>query len=256
VPCGSFIPSGVVEQYYASLTKVTDDLKPSENAVFRKLTSPARIQRFLDEEIAYNKEPHGATCYSPRRVLKERAAHCMEGALVAAMALRRLGYPPLLVDLEAVRDSDHVLAVYRVDGHWGAVAKSDYAGLRSREPVYRSLRELVMSYFEHYYNPAGEKSLRAYSRPVNLARFDRIAQWTTTFEDVWAIPEHLVAIPHTPILTKAMERRLARMDWKLYEAGRVGGACAPLLDLTRIKGLNHGFPLRRDKRRMPRLRSE
>jgi len=214
---------------------VTDDLNPSEKAAFRKLTSPARIQRFMDEEIGYNKEPRGPTCYSPRRVLQERVAHCMEGALLAAMALRRLGYPPLLVDLEAVRDSDHVLAVYRIDGHWGAVAKSDYAGLRSREPVYRSIRELAMSYFEHYYNPTREKTLRAYSRPVNLARFDRRVRWMMTLEDVWAIPAHLVTVPHTAILTKAMERRLARIDSKLYEAGRVGGICAPLLDLSRIQ---------------------
>jgi hypothetical protein len=141
--------------------------------VLHRLTTPAKIQQFLDDEIAYNQEPHGATCYSPATVLRERAAHCMEGALLAAMSLRRLGHPPLLVDLEAVRDSDHVLAVYRVNGHWGALAKSDYAGLRSREPVYATIRELVLSYFEHYYNPAGEKTLRAYSRPVNLARFDR-----------------------------------------------------------------------------------
>jgi hypothetical protein len=159
----------------------------------------------------------------------------MEGALLAAMALRRLGFPPLLVDLEAVRDSDHVLAVYRMNGRWGALAKSDYAGLRSREPVYSSVRELALSYFEHYYNPAGEKTLRAYSQPVNLARFDRPVAWTTTFEDVWAVPEHLVVIPHRPILTKPMERSLARMDRKLFEAGRVGGVCAPLLDLSRVK---------------------
>jgi hypothetical protein len=214
---------------------VTDDLHPHERAVFRKLTSPAKIQRFLDEEIGYNTEPHGATCYAPRRVLQTKVAHCMEGALLAAMALRRLGFPPLLVDLEAVRDSDHVLAVYRMNGRWGALAKSDYAGLRSREPVYSSLRELVLSYFEHYYNPAGEKTLRAYSRPVNLVRFDQSVAWTTTFEDVWAIPEHLAVIPHRPILTKPMERSLARMDRKLYEAGRVGGVCAPLLDLSRVK---------------------
>ena len=164
----------------------------------------------------------------------------MEGALLAAMALRHLGFPPLLVDLEAVRDSDHVLAVYRVNGRWGALAKSDYAGLRSREPVYSSVRELVLSYFEHYYNAAGEKTLRAYSRPVNLARFDRSfqgcpIQWMTTFDDVWDIPEHLVVIAHTRILTKPMERSLARMDRQLYEAGRVGGVCAPLLDLSRVK---------------------
>ena len=194
----------------------------AEKKVFRKLTSPARIQRFLDCELGYNLEPHGDTCRSPRLVLRHGVAHCMEGALVAAAALRWLGYPPLIVDLEAVRDSDHVLAVYRADGHWGAVAKSDYAGLRSREPVYRTVRELVMSYFEHYYNPAGEKSLRAYSRPVNLARFDHMG-WMTAERDVWEIPNHLCDIPHTKLLTSSMERRLAKMDERLYKAGRVGG---------------------------------
>src|SRR5262245_7306559 len=141
-------------------------LDSAERAVFRALKTPAKIQRFLDDELGYNKEPHGYTCYSPRTVLKKRVEHCMEGALVGAMALRHLGYGALLVDLEAVRDSDHVLAVYQEHGRWGAVAKSDYAGLRSREPVYASIRELAMSYFEHYYNPAGEKTLRAFSRPV------------------------------------------------------------------------------------------
>ena len=147
---------------------------PAERKILRSLTTPAKIQRFLDNEIRYNLEPGGDTCYSPRTVLRKRVAHCMEGAMLAAVALRQLGHPPLLVDLEAVRDSDHVLAVYRANGYWGAVAKSDYSGLRSREPVYRNIRELVMSYFEHYFNPAGEKTLRAYSRPVNLRQFDRI----------------------------------------------------------------------------------
>jgi hypothetical protein len=192
------------------------------------LTTPAKIQRFLDNEIAYNQEPHGATCYPPSMVLRQRVAHCMEGALLAAMALRRLGYPPLLVDLEAVRDSDHVLAVYRVNGHWGALAKSDYAGLRSREPVYATIRELALSYFEHYYNPAGEKTLRAYSRPVNLARFDRSLKWMITLDEVWEIPGHLCGISHTRILTKPMERQLVRVDPRLYQAGRVGGVNQPL----------------------------
>ena len=201
---------------------------------FRKLKTPRLIQRFLDEEIGYNTEPRGFTCYSPRLVLREGVAHCMEGALLAAMALRWLGYPPLLLDLEAVRDSDHVLAVYKVDGRWGAVAKSDYAGLRSREPVYRSIRELALSYFEHYYNPRGEKTLRTYSRPVNLARFDRSLEWMTTLEEVWAIPEHLCEIPHTRILTREQERRVAPMDARLYQAGRVGGVLKPLLDLKSV----------------------
>ena len=198
--------------------------------MLHRLTTPAKIQRFLDDEIGYNQEPKGATCYSPSMVLRQRVAHCMEGALLAAMALRRLGYPPLLVDLEAVRDSDHVLAVYRAHGRWGAVAKSDYAGLRSREPVYATIRELAMSYFEHYYNAAGEKTLRAYSRPVNLARFDRKLEWMTTLDEVWDIPAHLCVIPHTRILTRPMERRLVRTDCRLYQAGRVGGVMEPLFD--------------------------
>ena len=200
-----------------------DSLSARERRLLQSLKSPAKIQRFLDEEIGYNKEPNGVTCYSPREVLRKRVAHCMEGALVGAMALRRIGFPPLIVDIEAVRDTDHVLAVYRIGGHWGAVAKSDYSGIRSREPVYRTLRELVMSYFEHYYNPRGEKTLRAYSRPVNLARFDRSIHWMTTLEEVWAIPEYLCEIPHTSVLTKPMEKRLARMDRRLYAAGRLGG---------------------------------
>jgi hypothetical protein len=142
--------------------------------------------------------------------------------MLAAMALRRLGHPPLLVDLEAVRDTDHVLAVYRVHGHWGAVAKSDYSGLRSREPVYRSIRELVMSYFEHYFNPEGEKTLRAYSRPVSLCQFDG-AGWMTSEEDVWIVPNYLTEIKHTPIVSKAMLKKLAPMDKRLYAAGRLGG---------------------------------
>jgi hypothetical protein len=193
-----------------------------EARMLRSLTTPAKIQKFLDNDIDYNVEPHGDTCYSPRLVLREGVAHCMEGALLAASVLRLLGHPALLVDLEAVRDSDHVLAVYRVNGHWGALAKSDYSGLRSREPVYRTIRELVMSYFEHYYNPRGEKTLRAYSRPVNLRRFDHVG-WITAERDVWEIPNHLCDIPHTRIVTSRMERTLAPMDKRLYHAGRLGG---------------------------------
>jgi hypothetical protein len=197
-------------------------LPARQRNALRRLRTPARIQRFLDDDIGYNLEPGGATCYSPRMVLEKGVAHCMEGALLGALALRLLGHPPLLVDLEAVRDSDHVLAVYRSNGAWGAVAKSDYAGLRSREPVYRTLRELVMSYFEHYYNPAGEKTLRTYSRPVNLSRFDSLG-WMCRLEDVWEIPNYLCDIRHTRILTPRMVRGLAGMDQRLYRAGRVGG---------------------------------
>ena len=192
-----------------------------ERAVFARLTTPAKIQRFLDSDIGYNKEPHGCTCWSPRLVLRHRAAHCMEGALFAAAALRQIGHPPLLLDLEAVRDDDHVIAVFRQRGRWGAVAKSNYSGLRYREPVYRTLRELVMTYFEHYFNLKKEKTLRNYSRPVNLARFDRI-RWMTSEDDVWPIPDHLCGIPHTPLLPPDIVRTLGPVDDRLFAAGLVG----------------------------------
>jgi hypothetical protein len=192
-------------------------LLKNEFQLFRKLSTPEKIQKYLDD-LPYNKEKNGETCYSPRVVIRHNTAHCFEGALFAAAALRVIGRPPLILDLEAVRDDDHVVAVYRTDGHWGAIGKSNYAGLRFRSPVYKTLRELALSYFEHYYNLAGEKTLRAYSRPVNLARFDSI-DWMVSEEPLWAIPEYLVEIQHTAIVhpTKRMY-----MDDRLYKAGLVG----------------------------------
>jgi hypothetical protein len=189
--------------------------------VLERLRAPEKIQNFLDYEVGYNKEIEGETVRSPRRVLRDRIAHCAEGAYFAAAALRFNGYPPLIVDLEAVRDDDHILAVFKERGHWGALAKSNYAGLRFREPVYRSIRELVMSYFEHYYNPEGEKTLRTYSRPVNLSRFDQI-DWMTTEEDLWAISEYLYTIPHTRILTPELARKKRLMDRRSFQAGLFG----------------------------------
>ena len=194
-----------------------DSLTVSEKRLLRRLRTPWKIQEYLDD-LPYNKEKGGLTCRSPRRVMRDKTAHCFEASLFAAAALRVNGYQPLILDLESVRDDDHVIAIYRIDGHWGALAKSNYAGLRFREPVYRSLRELVMSYFEHYYNLKGEKTLRAYSRPVNLSRFDR-DNWMTSEEDLWVIPEYLTEIKHTPILQAT---RRMYMDDRLYKAGLVG----------------------------------
>ncbi len=185
--------------------------------VLRKLSTPWKIQKYLDE-LPYNKEQGGETCRSPRRTVLDRTAHCFEAALLAAAALRVNGHPPLILDLESVRDDDHVIAIYRIDGHWGSIAKSNYAGLRFREPVYRTLRELVMSYFEQYYNPEGEKTLRAFSRPVNLKRFDKL-DWVNAEKDLWEIPEYLTTIGHTPILRT---RRRMYMDRRSYQAGLVG----------------------------------
>jgi hypothetical protein len=190
-----------------------------ELRALRALRTPHGIQRALDA-MPYH---HAPTAWSPRRVLCERTAHCLEGAVFGAAALRVLGFPPLLLDLEAVQDTDHVLAVYRVHGYWGAIAKSNFAGLRYREPVYRSVRELVMSYFEGYINLRGDRTLRAYSAPVNLARFDRVHHgWMTTDEDLWWIPEHLVGVRHRRLLSQVMIRRLHRVDRRSLDAGLVG----------------------------------
>jgi len=185
----------------------------------RALRTPVGIQRAL-EAMPYHV---AATAWSPRRVLRERTAHCLEGAVFAAAALRALGFPPLLLDLEAVQDTDHVIAVYRQRGHWGAVGKSNFSGLRYREPVYRSVRELVLSYFESYVNLLGERTLGAYSRPINLARFDRTYPgWMTSADDLWWIPEHLARMPHARLLTGAMTRSLSRVDRRSLAAGLVG----------------------------------
>ena len=184
--------------------------------VLRKLKKPRQIQDFLDDHVEYNS---AVTCYSPLLVIRNGLAHCMEGAMFAAAALRRLGHEPLIVDLLAVRDDDHVLAVFRENGCWGAIAKSNYAGLRFRSPVYRTIRELAMSYFEHYYNPKGEKTLRGYSRPVNLSRFDGL-NWMTCSEEIWDVPTYLCTVRHSPVLPAPASRYW--MDQRLYEAGRVG----------------------------------
>lgn len=199
--------------------RVDFGLTPRELRALRALSTPVGIQRAL-EAMPYH---IATTAWSPRQVLRTRTAHCLEGAIFAAAALRVLGFPPLLLDLEAVQDTDHVVAVYRVRGHWGAIAKSNFAGLRYREPVYRTLRELVMSYFEDYINLRGDRTLRAYSRPVDLARFDRRHPgWMTSPKDLWWIPEYLLHIPHTPLLAPAMIRNLSRVSRRSLEAGLVG----------------------------------
>ncbi len=195
---------------------------PEELAVLRRLKTPEKIQAFLDDEVRYNREKGNLACRSPRRVLRDRLGACADGAFFAAAALRVQGHPPLILDLEAVRDDDHLLAVFQQHGHWGAIAKSNYAGLRYREPVYRTLRELALSYYEHYYNERGEKTLRNFStRPVNLRRFDRI-NWMTTEEDLWEICEYLCDIAHTPLLAPQHLAKRRQMDARLYAAGLVG----------------------------------
>jgi hypothetical protein len=194
-----------------------DSWTKGELALLARLSSPIKIQEYLDG-LAYRAEELGAC---PRNVMKERRAHCYDGALFAAAALRRLGHRPMLLDMWAIRDDDHVLAVFEVDGHYGAVAKSNFAGLRFREPIFRTLRELVLSYFEDYYNADGEKTLRAYSGLLNLRQFDRLG-WMFRDEPIQYISDRLDALKHYPLLTKKMERNLCRIDPRSYQAGMLG----------------------------------
>ncbi len=189
-------------------------LTPGELRRLRGLKSPYGIQRALDA-MPYHLAD---SAWSPRRVLRENTSHCYEGALFAAAALRVLGYPPLILDLEAEHDTDHVIAVYRVDGHWGALAKSNYTGCRYREPVYRSLRELALSYFDTYFNLRGERTLRTFSRPVDMRRFDRL-HWMTSDEPVWFVAEYLLTISHYPLISRAQAKKLYRLDGRSFRAG-------------------------------------
>jgi hypothetical protein len=193
------------------------ELTAKELASFRRrLDTPSKIQQFLDD-IPYNTEDGGETFRSPRRVLRDRTANCIEGAVLAAAALRVQGDPPLIMDLTAVRDEDHVIAVFRRGACWGAIGTSKFTGLRDREPVYRTLRELAMSYFEHYFNLDGERTLRGHGRPVNLARFDRL-HWMTSEADLWPIADHLEQIPHVPLVPSSVARRLTRVNGRLWAA--------------------------------------
>jgi len=188
-----------------------------ELALFRRLDTPEKIQRYLDD-LTYRAEERAAC---PRQVIREGRAHCFDGALFGAAALRRLGHPPALLDLRAVRDDDHVLALYRVDGCYGAVAKSNFVGLRFREPIFRSLRELTLSYFEAYFNLEGEKTLREYSPALSLRQFDRLG-WEFRDEPLPALSVRLDALRHRRLLTRGQERRLARVDPRSMAGGTVG----------------------------------
>ena len=167
--------------------------------MLERLNTPAKIQDFLEYKLAYNLEKDGETNYSPRLVLKHKKAHCLEGALLAASALRIHKHQPLILDLKAVDDDDHVLAVYKVKNCWGAIAKSKFSGLKFRDAVYSSIRELVMSYFEYYYDYDGEKSLRKFSMPINLARFDR-KNWMTSQEPLEYIADYIDSVKHQKII--------------------------------------------------------
>jgi hypothetical protein len=190
----------------------------SERRIFDRLTAPAKVQGFLDG-VTYSSEE---IYRCPLRVLRERIGHCFDGAVFAAAALEHMGYPPLILELVPnARDDDHLLAVFRRDGCWGAVAQSNFVGLRYREPVFRSLRELAMSYFEQFYNTDGEKTLRGYTLPINLKVLDS-RQWMTRDAAMREIAGCLDRAAHRRLLTRKMVLGLSPVDERSSRSGLMG----------------------------------
>lgn len=189
------------------------------NPIFKKLAAPAEIQDYLNT-IPFNFEKDGETCRSVEESLGAGTAHCFEGALIAAYALERLGHKPLLLDLKTTtNDFEHVVALFKVDGCWGAISKTNHAVLRYREPVYKTIRELVMSYFHEYFLADGRKTLRSYSKPFNLKKFG--THWVDSKEPLWDIDRALDRSPHIDILTQKQIKNLRRADKIEIQAGEI-----------------------------------
>ena len=194
-------------------------LTPAEFAVLQRLDSPQKIQAFLFS-LGQNFEVDGDTCRTVRGVLETRRAHCIEGAMLAACAFWVHGEPPLLLDMRAVRDFDHVVALFRRHGRWGALSKTNGIGLRSRDPVYGSLRELAMSYFHEYANHRDHKTLREYSIPFDLRRIDPTV-WVSGPKNAWSVCEALDELRHFKLLDGRHLRAVTRRDPFEREAGNL-----------------------------------
>ena len=195
-------------------------LDEREERILRRLKTPRKIQDFLNK-IPINFEEKGDTCMSPATVLRKWKAHCIEGAMLAALCLRLQGKKPLVVDLTASKkDFDHVICVFKEKRRWGAISKTNHAVLRYREPIYKDIRELVMSFFHEYFDDNGRKNLRSYSLPVNLSRFDKL-NWAASEEDVWFVADFLADVNHHQILTKSQIAKLRKADDIEIEAGKL-----------------------------------
>ena len=193
-------------------------------ATLARLRTPEKIQDFVTS-LTTNFEPEGDTCLSVAQTLRQGRAHCIEGAFIAACALWIAGQPPLLMDFQSEGDDDHVIALFRRDGCWGAISKSNHIWLRWRDPIYRSLRELAMSYF-HEYVLGRQKTLRRYSRPFDLRKVDP-ALWVSNGEDCWEIAEAVDEIRHYPLISRAQARRLRPRDALELQAGKMLEHAAP-----------------------------
>ena len=195
-------------------------LGAAEFAVLQRLDTPQKIQAWLNA-TPINHELDGETVLSVREVIRQRRAHCIEGAMLAACALWVHGDPPLVVHLDCdLSDYPHVIAVFRRGGCWGALSKTNGAPLRYRDPIYRSLRELALSYFHEYANKRGQKTLRSYSVPFDLRRLE-LCEWVTNEKSCWPAHDRLVVLRHYPLLTKRQERLLSKRDAFERRAGKI-----------------------------------
>jgi hypothetical protein len=195
-------------------------LSRAEHATLRRLSSPERIQAFLNA-IPINHEIGGETVLSVREVLRQRRAHCIEGAMVAACAMWVNGERPLVMHLDCHEsDYPHVIALFRRDGAWGAISKTNGAPLRYRDPIYRTLRELALSYFHEYSNKRGHKTLRSYSTSFDMRRIDP-QEWVTSKKSCWDTHDRLVELRHYRLISKRQERLLAKRDAFERKAARL-----------------------------------
>ena len=193
-------------------------LNKSHFKLFKSLNTPIKIQNFLDS-LPQNFEKKGETYMSPERALHANKAHCIEAALIAATALWINGKEPLLMDLKAYpHDMDHVIALYKLNGYWGAISKTNHATVRFRDPIYRTLRELALSYFHEYFlDTNGKKTLKAYSAPVNLKRFGK--KWINDKEDLWDIAHALDRAKHFPLVPKKNAKYIRKADHMEKKSG-------------------------------------
>lgn len=188
----------------------------------KKLNTPAKVQDYLNS-IPFNFEPRGETLQSPISVMRSHTAHCFEGALLGAYILSQHGFKPLILHLEAVtEDYDHVIVPFKIDGFWGALSKTNHAVLRYREPVYRNIHELVMSYFHEYFLNDGRKTLRRYSTPFDLNTLPhRSDLWVTSEKDLWYVDKALDKAKHYDIIPKAQVKKMRKADKIEIEAGKI-----------------------------------
>ncbi|HWH47073.1 MAG TPA: hypothetical protein VN664_04665 [Burkholderiales bacterium] len=186
-------------------------LDEREFSLLKRLSTPQDIQNYINA-IPINHEIGGQTILSVREVIRQRRAHCIEGAFFAACALWVHGEPPLVMHLDCdLSDFPHVVALFRRDGHWGAISKTNGAPLRYRDPIYRSLRELVMTYFHEYYNKRGHKTLRSYSASFDMRRIEP-EQWVTSAKSCWTTHDRLRDLHHYPLISARQARLLSRRD--------------------------------------------